>query len=1434
MNHLEPSYLRYIYDGLEKGDLHPDNAAALLEGMIGLYEAEFEENIPARERQKLLNTFAIWALLKKEVTAQFVAEILEVPTQEIIDFIATYSNWFTSPESGKYQLCHERLKVYLLQKLSEQEIALLHDKLVIRLEHAILEQKQDEFEIYGLEFLSVHYLTTAMLTGDGKKLIALSYDQNHWQRQIKLSKGFEWTKKGLKQVMTWASKFNDEEVIECGLQMVDLHHQEQNDVPQIVALVAEGEIEAALKRIETFGGNDKEGLQRKFILYMLCLMELTLLESKDKPFRKEAIEKILKHFDENMPVDHSILNWNKFFSSYLMFMLAFDLKKMELDYLLLFKYTDDIETTRIKENLIYTKKKLDIILECTKSLQNKSNSIVAIIDISKDIAKQGKLEMAQFFLTEAHKLVSQIKDSIWYIINISKELAKIGFNEKAFKCTSSLNEELKGKANSLIYFEIAKKGNIKYFFKGENFTINEVDKKKAFKTCILNQTQEIDIDKIRLIEDINFRCFSLACISTYYFKKGDIINCKKLMDESISNVSQIQFSYRKSIAIKDIIIEYVNQGFTEDAYNLFHEISSEKAKSENIDEIISVFTNNKAVELALSIANNDPNLLKIIAINTIDKYEFEKVNEIIDKISDSFLKAETQISISSLLRLKKNYQTSLELLLKAEKSAELIISRKGDLINFRNKFYILTKICIEYIRLGKSNSISRILNKFSTSDLVEVYKDNPYCNIDMIAIELIKVFSIDKFFLLENYSINGNSLLSKDLITKVIFETIIDNNKEIITDKSNELKTVIYNYIFKNSYSTTSKSWVFNQLIPDSKCNTIFNFLKNIDSIQNRLDYIKLIIKNRRDLIESKEYRDEIEFLTLEINNLPDFENSRRFNIKSRILKKESICNVFKSILLDSNFLIEAFKFEQNYPSDSIKDNITEKFIKTGRHSEILILIDGCVSIIEKCSWLLSLTRNLNNDFSIISPQIIENLIENLKKFAKVNDYESIEKVWLIGLKINNNQIVNLAYTQYLDLLGNINDKLITNNSYERICKHLIENKNLNYAINIANCITSDERTKGKILCEIGCLLVDIGKVKEGLSLLFSITNSYYRLNGLSECFLKLYRNIELIPNLKFEISNDFESLRKNAKHEILNCKWNQFNLFITLNKSVYEILAFSKKNLETDNVSTIWLVKALSNILTNGREVEANQLISIIINKHLSEVLNSLNYAVAGDLLESLLYVLKKVGRNDLILSLYSMIIQIKDDYTRSSIIIEFVKYFVSMNDIEAALKCASNIPNTSNTNWISKRAIDIIIEGLINQYSNKKDFILCLNNSFYLPPGSAKLEYWKQLGEKLFETTDFNEGLDKIFRVEIEDVKEHLYLGYLKGLNLENFQNKLISTSIKHLFSNPKHLKKLLNLYAINSVIISDKIYEDKVQRYNRSLNIQWAIDIKNQLPN
>ena len=440
MPHLEPTYLRYIYDGLIKGSIHPENAAELPDGLIGMYEEAFDERTSVVERQKLLQRFAIWALLKKEVSAAFVAEVLGETEDDIQEFISTYSAWFNSPESGKYQLYHERLKVYLLQKLSEGEIHMLHDKLITRLESAIEDQKADEFEWYGLEFLAGHLGVSAMLNGDGKKLIELAYSQTYWQRQLKISKGYTWTKNGLKEVMTWASKYNDDEVIECGLQMVDLHHHEQNAAPQIVALVAEGDFDSALKRIEQFSGNDKEGLQRKFILYMLCLMELTLLESRNKPFRKEGIERLLKHLDEQLPVDHSVLNWGEFFSGHLIFRMACNAYNLGVRFDLIFQRVaffysmDEKHFDWINSSNSYTKDELIVMGEMIERIAHyEKNDLINLWLV--ELAKHNQFKLINSVL---RKVDSELKDE--YLDLIASTLASRKKIEKSIHYALKIND----------------------------------------------------------------------------------------------------------------------------------------------------------------------------------------------------------------------------------------------------------------------------------------------------------------------------------------------------------------------------------------------------------------------------------------------------------------------------------------------------------------------------------------------------------------------------------------------------------------------------------------------------------------------------------------------------------------------------------------------------------------------------------------------------------------------------------------------------------------------------------------------------------------------------------------------------------------------------------------------------------------------------------
>jgi hypothetical protein len=305
--------------------------------------------------------------LKKEVSAAFLLPLLSGWTEEqVFECIAEYSRWFNSPVSGKYQIYHERLRTFILQRDSAEELRRCNES-IIRICHAALATKSnDEWDVYALEHLSTHLMTPAMEGLDSASLKTLAYDTAHWNRQIDISKGYDWTKKMHNEMMLWASKFDDEQVIECALNKVDLYHMEQNDAPRIVELVAQNDIETALQRIDSFGGNDEAGLKRKFILYMLCLMELTLFHSMDKPFRKEAIEKMLKHLDDYIPIDHTLLNWKDFFPSYLIFKIACELEEMGLDYWIIYKRTDEYGKDWMLRILVFSDSQFKVLKKICK------------------------------------------------------------------------------------------------------------------------------------------------------------------------------------------------------------------------------------------------------------------------------------------------------------------------------------------------------------------------------------------------------------------------------------------------------------------------------------------------------------------------------------------------------------------------------------------------------------------------------------------------------------------------------------------------------------------------------------------------------------------------------------------------------------------------------------------------------------------------------------------------------------------------------------------------------------------------------------------------------------------------------------------------------------------------------------------------------------
>ena len=506
MSHLEPSYLRYIFDGLEKGDLHPDNAAALPDGMTGLYETVFDESKPARERQKILEIFAIWALLKKEVSAQFVAEILKVSTLEIVNFIANYSSLFTCPESGKYQLYHERLKVYLLQKISENEITMLHGKLIKLLEQALNEQNENEFEVYGLEFLGAHYkleciskIETKLTLKTFKKFKKIQFSQITKNRQKLISGGLNWTRQNLYYLAELSIKLDKSQLYSIVDLLCKINYEQINILDEINFLIKDYRFEDAIKLVEELPTSVIEEIEIKIKHYFVLLFDTLMLT--DYKAQKSVLDSILLSIDENITINTDEYRIEQIIPSKTILCVFLKLNLLEIDNTILinrcYEWFDEEEYLGSNRNKIFdsiSDKTLDYL---TKQLIN--NIDFNIID-DKLIPNLSELNI--IFLKNKKLLIEEIKFN----------LNEIDFFDTNNKLNEIISTDNKLESNSNIL-------NINFHSSAQKFDW-------VLKNCLTINLSEIR-DLIDSIEDD--------------FIKQKLIS--KLHQQNLINLEQIDWTF---------------------------------------------------------------------------------------------------------------------------------------------------------------------------------------------------------------------------------------------------------------------------------------------------------------------------------------------------------------------------------------------------------------------------------------------------------------------------------------------------------------------------------------------------------------------------------------------------------------------------------------------------------------------------------------------------------------------------------------------------------------------------------------------------------------------------------------------------------------------------------------------------------------------------
>ena len=325
MKQLEPTYLRYVYDGLDKGSINSNNPTSLPIGFIGLFEDEFPSSMPLGERMYLLNRLAIWALLKGPVSIEMTTEVLKEEPDSTKALIERYSKWFNTPEPGKYVLYHDRLRTYLLQKLSDFEVNELNETLIEFLESALEKVDGSEAELYALEHLSSHMAVESKLGNKYERLNDFANQETLWSRQVTISKEYKWSQQAVQHsIKEGARRHHEMNTLSSTVNSVKLMQEEENSANQIMNLLNEGDYTTALKRALFFSG------EKLITINLLMINELLINEKQPDVYKlkvyKEIIE-IIKKSDVKQTDFPVILIYN--------FYLEF--KRLSLDYYVLFE-----------------------------------------------------------------------------------------------------------------------------------------------------------------------------------------------------------------------------------------------------------------------------------------------------------------------------------------------------------------------------------------------------------------------------------------------------------------------------------------------------------------------------------------------------------------------------------------------------------------------------------------------------------------------------------------------------------------------------------------------------------------------------------------------------------------------------------------------------------------------------------------------------------------------------------------------------------------------------------------------------------------------------------------------------------------------------------------------------------------------------------------
>jgi hypothetical protein len=1093
-----PLYLKLLCNAIENGSITMNDPTALPKEIDQYYKAiidRYAENL--NDGDALLNSLYIFAAALDYLTLEHILAIGglgEAQTERVLNTLkeVLYENPI-SENVLDYQLFHESFREYLL-KTKASAIKKAEEKILNFCRQwqnytSFFEQK------YALEYYSSH-LIKHNFHENFEEILALSKDRDFEEAQIKVLKNFEASKLLQKQSLKAAAQNQKPETaIENALELARINMNEQYTVQDILAMLQDNDIENLLIRIQSLGGNNPTYKTRQFLVYMLCLKELTLGTCKDKIHNRAALEILLKHFDETVSLDSNESNWRLFYPFNLMLKIAVVLDEYGIDYLPLFKrMSDESKSINKYENHVsdsgpYNASEIKIILSLDQSDDfNPSNNLISLIEQKryKDIQEildifieftystgpcidiinlclkspDESMSIIDYFQSELRKQCIS-KKSPKPLVELAFILRVHGLHSETDKLIEDVYDLIKGFENEIdkadTLFELAN-----FLKEGDEHQINEI-KTKVIHLCEnIIKSENVEIGFLSIIS----RLFKYNFVQLNSELANKLLNlAEKLYDETPygSNFTK-SAEYFIELELEEQVFSKLEKALSTKSYRHGFFLDS---------LLYGLAQNGKGAEIH-----------RICEIATEKQIAIRNFENIIDEAKDlNVLKLYIDMHDRIMVKDSNLVHERISIKLLSFKELDMALEYSKKITKFSNKANVYLAILDFYIIQSDIDAFKKLLYEI-LNELKSVTVRNSYSLVKKLANLCIKTKQTDEL-------INGirkqYGILFLGKIECALASELICKGKAI------EAHQIYLEILESNPHKNENKFWIFGHLLD--------------------------LIKNHSQ-IKDKHYLDNIlnKALALSIKNIEHYKSNNKSEIEKLIIE---YCRLGR--------YIEAIEIIRNISNDNIKFkcyiSVVNSYLGKGKQGETKLLLEEInLSLLSSDNNYTKVKRQVSlAGFLIKNKNIAEgNALLNtllIESESMENNDERFDVLSRIYLRLN-------QYEKAIECSNAIESKSNKTPIWIRIMANLARNSKVEELKNfVATIITlTDYRNRDKLLKAGAIEFSTIDLIKDALNLCNEISDYLIK----TECLLEITR-INLAKDNKEIASKTLNAAIENA-----------------------------------------------------------------------------------------------------------------------------------------------------------------------------------------------------------------------------------------------------------------------------------------------------------------